>query len=437
VLAQSYQNWELLVSDNCSQDKTYEIAQSYAEKDKRVICWQNPTNVGVVRNYNQCIERSTGEYIELFASDDRFETTCLEKFVGALKANQTVVAITSARNLIDESGNCLKTDRPMAKTTLLSAEEVISGSLSTLSNWIISPVMFRAIFKEVGFDSRLGTYSDIDYWLRILRNGSLLYLDEVLFNYRVHAGSETTKIFKEMTFALDVLRMADRHADIITASDRAGKATDRIVMDRLIAMTNHAVNELKLSLASVLQHYSNASPSSAEQGRRVALSHEEVEQLFEDMHDYRRVASLALLRGIDLGRQLVEMEHEKNKAELRNGSLNGRIDELNEAIKALEIQQEKLLNKRDQAVQENNALQKRVEELKQQVGRLEQVNSATLVRCESAGKENENLVFRLGEATEQVRTLSTQLDALLNSQSWKITAPFRKVRKKLVGDHHR
>src|SRR5271163_4094676 len=77
VLSQTHQDWELLISDNCSNDNTFAIASKYADQDKRIICWKNETNIGALPNYNKCIEKTSGDYIELFGTDDIFEPTCI------------------------------------------------------------------------------------------------------------------------------------------------------------------------------------------------------------------------------------------------------------------------------------------------------------------------------------------------------------------------
>src|ERR1700721_1865208 len=84
VIRQTYENWELLISDNCSSDNTPEILQEYAKKDSRILYWQNEKNIGPGPNYNKCIARASGDYIELFGADDFFEPDCLAKFVSIL-----------------------------------------------------------------------------------------------------------------------------------------------------------------------------------------------------------------------------------------------------------------------------------------------------------------------------------------------------------------
>ena len=73
VLAQTYEDYELLISDDLSQDSSLEIAHSYAKRDTRIIVSSNPKNLGLFANYNACQKLASGKYIKPFAQDD---STC-------------------------------------------------------------------------------------------------------------------------------------------------------------------------------------------------------------------------------------------------------------------------------------------------------------------------------------------------------------------------
>lgn len=68
VLANAYQNFEYLISDDCSSDNTWEIIREY--KDPRIKSWRNEPNIGEYNNRNKCIQRATGEFIFFVDGDD-------------------------------------------------------------------------------------------------------------------------------------------------------------------------------------------------------------------------------------------------------------------------------------------------------------------------------------------------------------------------------
>lgn len=84
VLAQSYSNFEYLISDDCSTDNTWEIIQDY--KDPRIRAWRNETNLGEYPNRNLTLSKATGEYIIWIDGDDIFYPHGLEFMVRMLDA---------------------------------------------------------------------------------------------------------------------------------------------------------------------------------------------------------------------------------------------------------------------------------------------------------------------------------------------------------------
>ena len=92
VRAQTYENWELLILDDGSADRTAEIAQAYAQRDARIRVLRNPQNMGVARTRNRGFDLAQGEWIALLDSDDRWRAQKLEK--------QLALAVRSGSRLL-------------------------------------------------------------------------------------------------------------------------------------------------------------------------------------------------------------------------------------------------------------------------------------------------------------------------------------------------
>jgi len=86
VLASSYLNFELIILDDCSTDKTYEVASSYLKKDYRIKLFKNDQNLGQFSNRNKAIELSQGIYLKFVDSDDKILPNGLELMVNAMQA---------------------------------------------------------------------------------------------------------------------------------------------------------------------------------------------------------------------------------------------------------------------------------------------------------------------------------------------------------------
>ena len=84
VLAQTFTDFELIVSDNASTDRTIEIVERFAAIDPRVVLLRNDENRGAAWNYNNAFEHATGEFFRWHARDDWFEPDLIESLVEAL-----------------------------------------------------------------------------------------------------------------------------------------------------------------------------------------------------------------------------------------------------------------------------------------------------------------------------------------------------------------
>lgn len=85
ALNQTFEDFEVIVVDNKSEDLTFDICQEFAERDSRVKVFQNETNIGSVRNWQACAEKASGEFSKILFSDDVLTETCLEKMVPRLE----------------------------------------------------------------------------------------------------------------------------------------------------------------------------------------------------------------------------------------------------------------------------------------------------------------------------------------------------------------
>jgi glycosyltransferase involved in cell wall biosynthesis len=364
VLGQTYQNWELLISDNCSSDNTPIIAQKYAKQDNRIKFCRNEQNIGSVLNYNKCIAQASGDYIELFGADDIIEPTCLEKFVSILNNSPNVVLVTSGRRHIDENGNLIREDRPRNESQLIPSEEAIASNMRTLTNWIISPVMYRSQYKGDGFELALGIYADLVYWAQILHYGDLYYLDEILFNYRVHPVSETTARLNNLEFIPTLLRTAERYKKYLSDPNVPDKDLYKIVMDKLVNIVDYSTNFLHLNFDSYLGELCEKK-SNKDVIENIDDEAKQASNLLNDLRDFKRISYLALMHALELRK-----ERDWLVAEYSDGDAFGTHTKMLEKVQT-----------------ENEILQQRIDEL------------------------------------------SRQLDSVLRSQSWKITAPLRMMKK--------
>lgn len=108
ILAQTFKDFELIISDNASTDSTEEICRAYAAQDQRVHYHRNEHNLGAARNYNRAFELSNGKYFKWAAHDDLYAPEYLEQCVKILESNPSIVLCYSPVIFIDNQGKQLR-----------------------------------------------------------------------------------------------------------------------------------------------------------------------------------------------------------------------------------------------------------------------------------------------------------------------------------------
>jgi len=97
ALDQTFEDFEVIVVDNKSEDLTFQICQGFAEQDPRVKVFQNDTNIGPVRNWQACATKASGEFCKVLFSDDALMSTNLEKMVPRLHDPEVAFVFCAAR----------------------------------------------------------------------------------------------------------------------------------------------------------------------------------------------------------------------------------------------------------------------------------------------------------------------------------------------------
>ncbi len=217
VLVQTHSDFELLISDDCSDDDSLDIACELAARDKRIVVWRNEKRLGLFQNYNAAIERASGDYIKLFAQDDLFIPTTLETHLKLFRDNPSVTLVTGKRNIIGSDGQLMHTFGHFESDQLLSGDEVIEANLTNYCNWIGEPscVSFPTQLRGTGFDTTLFHYGDVEYWFRLIENGSMYYTSQPLCSFRRHEGSATRRNMRSLNFIADLAYMGDKYRDYL------------------------------------------------------------------------------------------------------------------------------------------------------------------------------------------------------------------------------
>ena len=184
VLAQTFENWELVIVDDCSQDKTVAIVKTFAEADIRVQLYLNEQNLGAAKTRNNAISQAQGEWLAFLDSDDIWRHDKLEKQLKFAEETNAKITYTSTAyiNVFDETSTYV-----LPALYQLPYKTLLRRNLMSCSS-----VMVR---KDVMVPFPEGNMpEDYAVWLRILKKvGYSNGLNEPLLQYRLSENSKSGK----------------------------------------------------------------------------------------------------------------------------------------------------------------------------------------------------------------------------------------------------
>lgn len=213
--AQTYQNIELIVSDDNSTDNTVEICLEWIKNNKdRFVRTELVTveaNTGIPANCNRGVQVVNGEWVKFIAGDDVLDKGCIEIFLNYAVVNKDIkILCSNSLSFIDEGftrkmlkkygrGKDIFFDK---NTASLKQYELLLRS----SSYIPTPTVFinRDIFNIVGlFDEEFRLLEDYPFWLRVTKSGfKIHFVNQISVYYRLHQnsvfqGKATSKLFND------------------------------------------------------------------------------------------------------------------------------------------------------------------------------------------------------------------------------------------------
>lgn len=209
IYKQTYENWELVVSDNYSEDGAWQFFQRLAEKDPRVSIAQAPRE-GLYPNWNNCIRRAQGKYVYIATSDDTMADDCLEKQVRALEDHPDCDIAHCPLVIIDENGVTLTEPRWPECTEFWSGigefegmahvrRAPYDGLLHMTSRHVILSItqimIRRTLFAKTGpFLSKWGSVGDFNWELKAGLVANMVHVPDTWASWRLHSQQATAAV---------------------------------------------------------------------------------------------------------------------------------------------------------------------------------------------------------------------------------------------------
>lgn len=197
VLDQTFEDFELIIVDDCSRDGTRDRIRAY--DDPRIRFIENDRNLGLAGNWNKALGEARGRWIKILPGDDLLYPCCLERQKAAFEDSPSVeIALVSCdREVIDERDRKILRRAFPGGGRVISGQEAVRLCIRAGTNLIGEPaaVLMRAdlVVRTGAFNPENIYLIDLDYWSRLLRNGALAAIGEPLCAFRISRTAESTR----------------------------------------------------------------------------------------------------------------------------------------------------------------------------------------------------------------------------------------------------
>ena len=210
VLTQTYQDWELLVLDDCSTDNTTNVVAAYLSRDARIQYLRNEENLGMLKNWNKGIAYCQSPYFAKLDGDDKWHPDMIQSALNILDHNQEVGMVFSKYVSINQVGEIVEGSEMelphFAKDKSFSCVPLVQQGASKMLSYPVLrqglSLMRSKIFLELGAYRFLLTEStqastDTEFYFRIGCHYNIHCINKVLYFYRVHPQSISALDYNE------------------------------------------------------------------------------------------------------------------------------------------------------------------------------------------------------------------------------------------------
>jgi glycosyltransferase involved in cell wall biosynthesis len=193
IMCQTYSNFRLLISDDCSSDSTKEILEEYVEKDKRIIVFSQEKNLGVVKNFEFLLKRVENKYFMFSDQDDIWNENKIEKSIKVIEETKSDL-VYSDLEVVDSSLNVTYSSYWKLKGFYKKIVKYNNFESLYLNNFITGCTMLskKEFIDEVLPLPNTSKFILHDYWIPLIlsQKHKITYIEEPLIKYRQHKNNK-------------------------------------------------------------------------------------------------------------------------------------------------------------------------------------------------------------------------------------------------------
>jgi len=198
VLAQTYPNFELIIIDDVSKDRSWEIIRKYQEKDRRVKAYQNAQNLKIAKTREKglSLAEKKAKYYAVADADDISLPERFEKEVAFLEREKGCAVCGSQIYIIDENSRKKGLRRYPVSDKELKSKIILFDPIAQPA----AMIRIEALLKVGGYDEKFTGIpcEDYDLWLRIGKDWQMFNIDDFLLEYRVTSSQSKTTHLKKV-----------------------------------------------------------------------------------------------------------------------------------------------------------------------------------------------------------------------------------------------
>lgn len=210
LLTQTHREFELLIVDDASTDKTRDTLEELVTQDHRIRVITNATNLGLTRSLNIALRQAQDDFVARMDADDIAMPDRLEKQLAYLESHPDIDVVGTAYEWIDE------TDHVIGRPNVITGPDDIHRALPRTNPLLHSSVLLRrsALERVHGYEESYRRAQDYDLWLRLSRTARFANLPEVLMQKRlaknmISFASEREQLRCAVRARLQALRRGD------------------------------------------------------------------------------------------------------------------------------------------------------------------------------------------------------------------------------------
>ena len=184
ALGQTWQDLEIIVSDNCSMDDTPDVVRSYDDPRLRYV--RQPENIGANNNFNYCINHANGSYFLLFHDDDIIDADMVESCMDAAGGRTDHGLIRTGTRLIDGEGRLIR-EIPNRAAGLGYNAFLRGWRKGRFTSYVCSTLFNTKLLQEIGgFQSQHGLFQDMIAVARLTAQAGRCDIEDVKASFRRH-----------------------------------------------------------------------------------------------------------------------------------------------------------------------------------------------------------------------------------------------------------